>query len=167
MGQKRPTTRSGGTMKNKINYPAIVLVLTIGVGLGAIINDWTRDAFPAIELSAAETQLREYKEAEKTCGISNVKEDRFIKKSEGYRENDKVFSTEEYLCTDMAIAALSEASRSAIRQDILQQKEVKVEMAKRAITAVFNDQSVSQKETAIALRELKGEIDILLDTLDV
>ena len=40
-----------------------------------------------------------------------------------------------------------------------------VELAKAAISAVFSDMSVSQSETKDRLRELRGDIDLKLETL--
>lgn len=40
-----------------------------------------------------------------------------------------------------------------------------VEKAKDAINKVFGDQSVSRRETKESLKDLRDEIDILLDTL--
>ena len=40
-----------------------------------------------------------------------------------------------------------------------------VEAAKDAITRVFSDQSVSQSTTAESLKDLRDEIDTMLDTL--
>lgn len=41
-----------------------------------------------------------------------------------------------------------------------------VEDAKEAIKNVFNDRSVDQDTTRESLEELKGEIEILVDTLE-
>jgi hypothetical protein len=40
-----------------------------------------------------------------------------------------------------------------------------VEAAKQAINAVFGDMSVSRKQTKDSLKELRDEIEIILDTL--
>ncbi len=40
-----------------------------------------------------------------------------------------------------------------------------VEAAKQAINAVFGDRSVGRREARESLKDLKDEIDILLDTL--
>ena len=40
-----------------------------------------------------------------------------------------------------------------------------MEKAKEAITAVFSDTSVDQSTTKESLKDLQGEIEILLDTL--
>lgn len=40
-----------------------------------------------------------------------------------------------------------------------------VEEARRALNKVFGDQSVGREKTAESLRELRGDIDVMLDTL--
>lgn len=40
-----------------------------------------------------------------------------------------------------------------------------LEAAKTALNAVFGDQSVSQAKTRESLHELRGDIDVMLDTL--
>jgi hypothetical protein len=40
-----------------------------------------------------------------------------------------------------------------------------VEAAKKAITAVFSDQSVGQATTRESLKDLRDEIEVMLDTL--
>ena len=47
----------------------------------------------------------------------------------------------------------------------MQHHEDLVEEAKRAINAVFSDDSVSQSETRSSLQDLIGEIEIMLDSL--
>ena len=42
-----------------------------------------------------------------------------------------------------------------------------IEQAKEAITEVFNDTSVTKAETYTALTELKDDIDIMLDSLEI
>ena len=41
-----------------------------------------------------------------------------------------------------------------------------IEQAEEAITAVFNDKSLSADETETALNDLKGFIDVMLDSLN-
>jgi len=40
-----------------------------------------------------------------------------------------------------------------------------LEAAKKAATALFSDQSVSRSQTRDSLRDLRDEIDVMLDTL--
>jgi hypothetical protein len=70
----------------------------------------------------AQLQLDAYKEAEKICGIGNVKESPFILPERKPTDKDSVVHTTEFLCDDLKVAAISKDEQEQLRKKYLDER---------------------------------------------
>lgn len=106
-------------MKNKHIWFSFFLFWFFGLLSGMLIMI----KIPSEKIkNIAEIQLIEYKKAEVICGKNNVIEGEVFKTAGDRFDNGRMVPSNKFECEDMEFAAMSEASRSAIRADILQQR---------------------------------------------